>query len=436
MKKIWNFFCSLKLAEISLYLIMIVSIIASFYLSDSRSYVSLGTTPLLKWVIDMGGDKLRLSWWMISLIILAALLFTNTLVCSIDRLEKITKFISKPNLLFKEQIFDFLIKEEVFIKTGRQAEAIEEVRKALTSSRYKVFCHSDEQSTRFCARKGILGILGPYIAHLGFLLFLIAHLLSGSMGVKHNNISVFSDIKSGVEGLPFLVQMQGKIPFDSYSRNQVSLSVWKNKNSMIKSGTAKINAPYSLDGYYFYFEGYDRVLRSIALEVVLEDGFSKYIPIGFEEEKTVRGDTSILVGPLISNFNSSFSHDSEENGSPAFLVSLKEGDKILASRWFFPYIADYTRSVLGETKVFLRDIVVRDCAKINIVSNPGVLWALAGGVLFLFGMTCSTLISYNRTWGILRPTENKEYILLLGGKSSINSYAFQREISKIIAKVR
>lgn len=427
MKRFWDFFKSLALTEVCLYLLMFFSAIGSFCLvSGSKTvYKYLLEDTLFGW---LGRMELKSTWWMIVLIVLVVLLFINTIVCSIDRLSGIIRFLSKPSLSFKDSFIESMQEK---IEAPFSAEdiptAASKLKSVFSSSGYKFFYTESEGGVKFCARSGTMGILGPYISHLGFLFFLLAHLLSGT-GFKLHGIRLFGD-KTKISGVPFRVSGEKGKDFSS------SLTAWSLKDGKYtKEYTAKsgVNNPFGFDDIYMYHKGSEMYLKAIALEISLPDGFSKWIPIGFEEEKTVRDGINVLVGPLIPNFVAGVAlPQSSEMENPAFLVTLKDGDKVIGSRWFFPYKADYTRAEIKKVKIYLRDMTIRECVKIDVVSNPGLWWALAGGVLFLLGMGCSTFISFNRVWGTLKKEENN-YVLRLGGRSSINSYTFHRKIGNIV----
>jgi len=429
MKRIWDFFKSLALTEICLYLFMIFAVLGSFYVVQPDIYQGLRIHLLLEWVHKAGFAD---SWWMIVLIVIGGFLCINTIVCSIDRLIVIIRSLSKPNLSFKTSYIESLRETvEISIEESDIEKGLERAESIFSRRGYTFFLAESDGS--FFARKGVWGILGPYIAHAGFLFFLLAHLLSASGGFKHQDVRLFPGEKTEIAGVPFAVSAK-RVQGDKFSE-AVPMTAWE-KNSAGKytekyQGASEINSPFSYDGIYFYYNKSERYMRSISLEVVLPSGYSKWLPIGFEEEKQVRGSMSVLVGPLIPNYSADGINDSEL-ANPAFLVTLKDGGKILGSMWFLPYQAEYTRGSVGKTEVFLRDMVIRDCVTMNVVSNPGVWWALLGGVLFLVGMGCSTIVSYDRVWGVLKTGEGGGIVMQCGGVSSVNSYTFHRKVNKLL----
>jgi len=431
MKRIWDFFKSLVLTEICLYLFMFFAVIGSFYVVQPDIYNGLRTHLLLRWVHNASFAD---SWWMIVLIVIGVFLCVNTIVCSIDRLIIIIRSLLKPNLSFKSSYVGSLRETvEIPIKESDTEQGMNKAENIFSRGGYTFF--RADSDGMFFARKGICGILGPYIAHAGFLFFLLAHLISASSGFKEHDVRFFPGEKTELSNVPFAVSAK-RAQGDRFSVS-VPMTAWEKdsngKYTEKHKGASEINSPFSYDGVYFYYNKSERYLRSISLEVVFPGGYSKWVPIGFEEEKQVRGNISVLVGPLIPNYSAD-GIDESELANPAFLVTLKDGGRILGSMWFLPYQAEYTRGSVGKTNVFLRDMVIRDCVTMNVISNPGVWWALLGGVLFLLGMGFSTIVSYDRVWGLLKVGKDGGLVMQCGGVSSVNSYTFHRRVNKLLKK--
>lgn len=138
MQMLWSFFSSIKLTLYLTYAITINVAAGSLVLLRNREiFNDIDHMVLVDWWMDTGYRHLEATWWIPLLVFLVFLFAVNTLICSIDRLIPICRFYSR----------------------GR--------------------VENEKTSTRRS-----LSLFYPYIAHAGFLIALIGHLIGSIGGFK------------------------------------------------------------------------------------------------------------------------------------------------------------------------------------------------------------------------------------------------------------
>lgn len=151
MQKIWSFFSSIRLTLYLTYAITIDVVAGSLVLIGNHDiYNGIDRMVLADWWLNTGSLHLGVTWWIPLLVFLVFLFAVNTLVCSIDRLIPICRF------YFRERV------EKITIG-GKDLE---------------------EEDPSLFKKKRSLAPFYPYIAHIGFLIALIGHLVGSVGGFK------------------------------------------------------------------------------------------------------------------------------------------------------------------------------------------------------------------------------------------------------------
>ncbi len=92
MKRLWNFFASVRLTIVLTVLICLVSAWGSLIaIGNARFFGELDRAVLLPWLASAGIGRLDLTLWIFALVFLTALFALNTAVCTADRIYSIVK---------------------------------------------------------------------------------------------------------------------------------------------------------------------------------------------------------------------------------------------------------------------------------------------------------------------------------------------------------
>ncbi|MFC4599119.1 cytochrome c biogenesis protein ResB [Cohnella hongkongensis] len=176
--RIWNFFSSVKIA---VYLIVITLIGAAFgtILPQENTFINLtersefaayykenhGTFGVIYHALGL--SRTYESWWFIALLVMIG---TSLVVCSLDRVLPLYRALSKQQIRKHPQ---FIGRQHVVYSGELQQDArqwLESFGRELKRKRYRVW----QEDGALLAEKNRFSRWGPYINHIGLIVFLLA----------------------------------------------------------------------------------------------------------------------------------------------------------------------------------------------------------------------------------------------------------------------
>lgn len=246
MQRIWSFFSSIRLTLYLTYAITIDVITGSLILIGNRDiYNGIDRMVLGDWWLNTGSRHLGVTWWIPLLVFLVFLFAINTLVCSIDRLIPICRF------YFREQI------EKVTIG-GKDME--------------------EEDPTLFNKRRSLAPFY-PYIAHIGFLVALIGHLVGSTGGFKsYGNViaeGAAMEVPSN-RGLYLLLdRFDVRMHRYGYPEEMKSYVRLLEENKVVAEKVVEVNSPLIYKGLAFYASDFQQGPNGrfyVAFDVIKDPG--------------------------------------------------------------------------------------------------------------------------------------------------------------------
>jgi cytochrome c biogenesis protein len=176
--KIWNFFSSVKVGVWLIVITLAASALGTIY--PQEMYIPPNVTPSefyrdqYGWTgqlyYTLGFNDLYGSWWYL---ILIASIGISLVICSIDRVVPLYRALKKQGVI---RHVGFLKRQRIFGKTvcgDQQAEAFQKVEENLKKRKYNV---RTEQGS-LLAEKNRFSRWGPYVNHVGLIIFLIGAML-------------------------------------------------------------------------------------------------------------------------------------------------------------------------------------------------------------------------------------------------------------------
>ncbi|MCD8511499.1 MAG: cytochrome c biogenesis protein ResB [Bacillus sp. (in: Bacteria)] len=176
--KVWNFFSSVKVGIWIIVLLLLTSTLGTIFPQEmylppgeraatfyENEYGTLG-----KLYYQLGFHNLYSSWWYMLLI---AALGISLVICSLDRVVPLYRALKTQKVTRHTK---FLERQKLFNKTDKiinQDEAIKKAEEVLKQRRYNV--RTDKGN--LLAEKGRFSRWGPYINHIGLIIFLIGCML-------------------------------------------------------------------------------------------------------------------------------------------------------------------------------------------------------------------------------------------------------------------
>ncbi|WP_318508533.1 cytochrome c biogenesis protein ResB [Bacillus sp. T3] len=175
--KIWNFFSSVKVGIWIIVLTLIASGIGTIFPQEmyippnlpAAEYYEDQYGILGKWYYLLGFHNLFSSWWYLLLI---ASLGVSLVICSLDRVVPLYRALKTQRVTRNE---GFLKRQRLFgtSKFDPNEQTLEKIQENLRKKRYRV----REEAGNILAEKGRLSRWGPYVNHVGLIIFLIGGML-------------------------------------------------------------------------------------------------------------------------------------------------------------------------------------------------------------------------------------------------------------------
>lgn len=182
--RIWNFFSSVKVA-VYLIIITLLSATLGTIFEQESNFVYFDPTTFYKQKYGTIGDiyyKLGLShtyesWWFITLLVMIG---ASLVICSLDRVLPLYKALSKQKVRKHRQ---FLVRQRVVYEGPIEESPADWVNRAVAPLKKKGYRIIKDEDA-LLAEKQRFSRWGPYIIHIGLIIFLLAVLFRGLPGLQ------------------------------------------------------------------------------------------------------------------------------------------------------------------------------------------------------------------------------------------------------------
>lgn len=185
--RVWNFFSSVKIAVWLIVITLIGAMIGTVFTQES-AFISFDASTYYEekygwigeWYYKLGFSHTYESWWFTLLLVMIG---TSLVICSLDRVLPLYKALSKQQVRKHEQ---FLRRQRTVYEgqlDGNAESWTAKVEEELKRKRYRV----KREGSALLAEKNRFSRWGPYINHIGLIVFLIAVLLRSMPGWSMDN---------------------------------------------------------------------------------------------------------------------------------------------------------------------------------------------------------------------------------------------------------
>jgi len=340
MKKLWKFFTSTRLAVVLTLLITINVLTGTILLSSSPK--ALGTIDLeifFYWLSGTGLNNLAASWWIFLLLALLFLFAVNTIVCTVDSV--------------------------IFMLKHRQGAARARSRKILSQA-----------------------------IHLGFIIGLLGHLVSGTSGFRTMNNRIFEGDSIPVPQSNELSLRLNKLDVaftdnGSMLRMDAYLSLLRDRK-VVRDKVVKLNQPLLYQGNAVYITHHGKAPEGMKFKLSGKD-VQEIIRIKFNETSaTSDSGYTIRLGRLISDFardsqGKAYSA-SEQFRNPAMQIMIFKGEESLVSGWFLLNYPDKMPLAFDGLKLVFSGIAYGPYAVLTINKDLGIVIVLTGALIFIISL--------------------------------------------------
>ncbi|GAA3405292.1 cytochrome c biogenesis protein ResB [Paenibacillus hodogayensis] len=484
--RVWNFFSSVRVAIYLILATLVGAMLGSIY-PQENTFLNVDPAKYYKETYGWTGDwyyKLGLSdtygsWWFIGLLVCIG---TSLVICSLDRVLPLYRALSKQQI---RKHLAFLLRQKVVYTaplgtTGagaQQPEAwVQDAAAKLRKKGYRV--HTD--GAALLAEKHRFSRWGPYINHIGLIIFLLAVLMRGLPGWQLDQYAGF------LEGEPvplpethyYLENEQFNVEFYEESemseqfreKGQIVPKLYEtkailyqcvadcddpNKRPELKELTRQtitVNHPLNYKGLLAYQFDYAQTPRLLAVSPMLRNKQTgqAYGPFTIRMKNP---EQTYEAGPYkleMKEFFPDFSLNdkgtpitvSNEPNAPAFVFSItgpdlpKEGQSYL----YFPREVDkikFSQDKINGAIGSVWDISVNsmDDVKIanftsylNIRRDTALPYIFVGATIFLIGVVMGLYWQHRRIW--LRFDDGDK--LTLGAHTNKNWYGLRNEVAVVL----
>ncbi|WP_040931959.1 cytochrome c biogenesis protein ResB [Paenibacillus larvae] len=481
--KVWSFFSSVRVAIYLIIITLIGAALGSIYPQED-SFLSIDPVTYYKDTYGWTGElyyKLGLShtyqsWWFVTLLFMIG---TSLVICSLDRVLPLYKALNKqqvrkhPSFISRQRIS---LEQE--LPAGISAEDwIRQMGQTLKKKHYRV----NIDGTALLAEKNRFSRWGPYINHIGLIIFLLAVLMRGLPGWQMDQ---YIQIREGetklIPNTSYYLKNE-KFTVDFYDENELTQKMKDEGQTLPKSFETKavlykctdrcddpgqepvleqvtshnimVNHPLNYQGIKAYQYSYemDPVLISVTPSLVNKQTGEQ---IGSFDLKMQNPEKQYKIGPYTLQLKAYFPEfgldnkgqpvtKSNEPKAPAFIFQLngpgitENGENFM----YFPKQSDKIRfrqddlngelgkrfelSVDSMDKVHLSEFV----SSLNIRMDRALPFIWVGAAISMIGLVMGFYWQHRRIW--IRIDGRK---LLLGAHINKNWYAIRKESASALSQ--
>lgn len=466
--KIWNFFSSVKVGVWLIVITLIVSSIGTFL--PQKMYIP-ENTHIGKFYEDqygwfgkvfylLGLHEMYSSWWYL---ILIASIGVSLVVCSMDRVVPLYKALKKQSIVRQE---NFLKRQRLFSLTekGVDRDELDKVKERLRKKRY----HIREQDGHLLAEKGRFSRWGPYVNHVGLIIFLIGAMLRFVPGMYVDKVLWLREgetkVIPGTDGEYYLknerffVEIYDKEMDEKFAEAldnagivaknfQTDAVLYKRVDEKIvgaepnlkeiKKHPIRVNEPLKFDHFALYQVQYELdEWDTFHFELIKKKTGTSIGTIAIdlnqpEMKYELDGEHTVEIISYFPDFEFNEAGEpttaSKRPHHPAFVFKMftpehPEGETsfVAIQQTIEPFADnDYKMMFSGmETKNVTGLVVRKDLT----------LWVLGlGGTIFMIGLIQGSYWNHRRIW-----IRNENEKIWLAGHTNKNWYGFKREIGIIL----
>lgn len=466
--KIWNFFSSVKVGVWLIILTLSASAIgtllpqemyipatmpASVYYEDQYGWIG-------KVYYQLGFHNLYSSWWYLVLI---ASIGVSLVICSLDRVIPLYKALKRQNVTRHE---GFLKRQRLFGKSSPIGkDEIGSLKEKLINKRYKV----REENGNLLAEKGRFSRWGPYVNHVGLIIFLIGAMLRFIPGMYIDKVLWIREGETKVipetheeyylKNEKFVLENYDKekdnkafeqaidrvgMVVKNYQSNVVlykkvgdALPGEKPKLKKIKEYPIQVNKPLKFNGFALYQVDYKLdELNEMTFNLVRKDSEESFgeIKVNLFEPKNHYELGNGYSVELMSYFPD-FEFDDEGEpttksripNNPAFVFKMISKEKPKGEISFVAIKQTIEPFGNNEYKMAFKGISTKNVSALTVRKDL-TLWVIAfGGLIFMIGVIQGAYWNHRRIW--IQQIQGATWI---SAHTNKNWHGIKREIQQVL----
>ncbi|WP_044896473.1 cytochrome c biogenesis protein ResB [Bacillus alveayuensis] len=469
--KIWNFFSSVKVGVALIVITLIASAIGTIF--PQELYIPPNVQPedfyrdqygLFGQIYYMlGFHQLYGSWWYM---ILVASIGVSLVICSLDRVIPLYRALKKQGVA---RHVSFLKRQRLYSETEitNIDDALKVMKEKLKEKRYKI----REERGNLLAEKNRFSRWGPYVNHIGLIIFLIGVMLRYIPGMYVDEVLWLREGETrkipGTNGMYYLENHQ--FIFETYQAEkekdvfqeaitrvgdgmvaknyQSNVTLYKKKEDTlpgeeaelekVKDFNIRVNEPLKFDSYAIYQVDYKlNELNQMMFNLIDKETEKNYGQITIDLLNPKKSyDLGNGYKVEIASYLPDFYFDSEGNPStktrvpnnPAFVFRMIAPDRPEGETSFVAI--RQTIEPNGDNKYKMKFAGVKTVNVTGLTIRKDLtLWILGiGGAIFMIGVIQGSYWHHRRIW-----IKYDGSILHLAGHTNKNWFGLKKEMKMVI----
>jgi cytochrome c biogenesis protein len=481
--RVWRFFSSVKIAIILIFMTLCASIIGTIY-PQENTFLNVDPSVYYKTTYGLTGEIYYLlglsdtynSWWYKLLLIMIG---ASLIICSLDRVLPLYRALNKQQI---RKHMSFLIRQRVVYRgqlpsTGVTASSfITGLVPLLKKKGYRV--HTD--GTALLAEKHRFSRWGPYINHIGLIIFLLAVLMRGLPGWYMDQYTGFLEgVPVQIENTPYFLENQKftveyyteeDLPSEFRGQGRAIPKLFETKAILyecladcsstdpvlkkVHQQNIEVNKPLKykdLLAYQFDFRETIQI-RSVNVSITNKKSNQSFGPF---ELNTISPKETYVVDPYVLTLKDYYPEfalndkgtpitKSKSPLAPAFIFLVQGPDLAADGEVFiyFPRDVDkqrFSQDKLNEAVIDTIDIGVSSMQDVgisqftsflNIRMDRALPYIFVGGVIFMIGVIMGIYWQHRRIWIRI----DDEHEITIGAHTSKNWFGIRKELSGVLSK--
>ena len=431
---IWDFFASVKLAIINLFILSTTSIIGTIIpqKESAQWYIDKygETTANFFQVLSFTPDMYN-SVWFLSLL---GLLCLNLIVCSLDRFPGVWRQIKADNLNTPLHRLEKMMPQHQWQSNNLPESVAASLKKALNTCGWNAEERKVDNGILLFAQKGAMTRTGVYIVHISILVIFAGAIIGSTFGFKGSvmlpetrvtdKIYTF-DTQTPVD-LGFEVRCD-RFDIEFYDNGmpkayRSQLTVLEN-GKVVKEKAIVVNDPLTHKGITFYQSSYQAYQEFLITITNKKTGVSESAIIPYQQQHSLK-ESGLRVGIInaegqgqsVSRMKVWFTDD---KGEPS-LFWLDNGEQVTVERTSNNY-------AVSAKQMYATGL--------QVAKDPGVWTVYAGCFMMIFGLIVAFFMSHQRVWLYIRQETDIKSSILMAGNANKNKDDFEKTLQTLAQKI-
>lgn len=438
--KIWNFFSSVKAGIWLIIITLVASAIGTILPQEMYIPQTLPAEQYYKeqygligeLYYQLGFNNLYSSWWYL---LLMALIGISLVICSLDRVVPLYKALNAQRVARHDE---FLKRQRIFGITNMETmdESLSKIKEHLKAKRYNV----KEEKGDLLAEKGRFSRWGPYINHVGLIIFLLGGMLRFIPGMyvdkvlwvregetkvvpetneeyyisnNHFILQVYDKSKDN-KAFEAAIDRAGMVPknYQSnvtlYKKSRETITGEKPDLKKIKDYQIRVNQPLHFDGYSIYQVDYKmNELNSMSFTLINKQTKQTFgdLTINLIDPKTsydLGKGYSVEILSYFPDFEFSKSGEpttkSRIPNNPAFVFRMIAPDMPKGETSFVAIKQTIEPFGNNEYKLKFKGIDTKNVSGFTVRKDLTILVIILGGIIFMIGVIQGAYWNHRRIW--------------------------------------